>query len=144
MGKLKWKEIVAFKDNGQNHVVAIKKDGSVVTTATSEFWTCNVSDWNLLEGPVLELQVEEGASDTRSVGENYTNMTIGDKGEDVQRLQQALLKQGYLSGKADGDFGKKTEEAVKKAQKAFGMDQTGIADDAFQKRLFGEWQDYSH
>ena len=42
------------------------------------------------------------------------------------------------SGKADGDFGKKTEKAVRKAQEAFGMEQTGIADDAFQRRLFGE------
>lgn len=69
----------------------------------------------------------------------YPILSSGAKGTKTQRLQQALIDQGYLSGKADGDFGKKTEEAVKKAQKAFGMEQTGIADDVFQKRLYGEW-----
>lgn len=68
---------------------------------------------------------------------SYEVLSRGSKGDNVKRLQQSLIDQGFLSGKADGDFGNMTAEAVKKAQKAFGMDQTGIADDAFQKKLFG-------
>ena len=56
----------------------------------------------------------------------------------VKTLQQALIAQGVLSGKADGDFGNKTTEAVKKAQAAFGMEATGIADSSFQKKLYSK------
>ena len=66
----------------------------------------------------------------------YPMLSSGSKGTETQRLQEALIDQGYLSGKADGDFGKKTEGAVQEAQKAFGMEQNGIADDAFQKSYF--------
>ena len=44
----------------------------------------------------------------------------------------------YLTGKADDDFGNKTVDAVKKAQKAFDIEETGTADDAFQEKLYGE------
>ena len=56
----------------------------------------------------------------------------------VERLQQALVDQGYLVGKVDGVFGNKTAEAVRMAQAEFGMTQTGVADDAFQEKLFAE------
>ena len=68
----------------------------------------------------------------------YPTLQIGSKGDDVVRLQQALIDGGYLSGRADGDFGKGTEAAVKAAQQAFGLEQTGAADDALQKKLYGE------
>ena len=53
-------------------------------------------------------------------------------------LQQALIEQGYLTGKSDGIFGNMTAEAIKKAQSAFGMDVTGVADSAFQNKLYSE------
>ena len=37
----------------------------------------------------------------------------GSRGDDVRRLQQALIQLGFLSGSADGVFGNKTEEAVR-------------------------------
>lgn len=42
----------------------------------------------------------------------YASIVIGAKGEDVRRLQEELIKLGYLSGPADGKFGEKTQEAV--------------------------------
>jgi len=68
----------------------------------------------------------------------YPTLSKGSKGDDVKRLQEALIEQGYLDGKADGDFGGKTEAAVLAAQAAFGMEETGVADHAFQKRLYNE------
>lgn len=49
----------------------------------------------------------------------------GDKNETVKTLQQMLIRLGYLSGSADGDFGGKTETAVMSFQKDNGMAETG-------------------
>ena len=66
----------------------------------------------------------------------YEESTVGSKGEHVQILQQALIDQGYLSGSADGIFGKKTAAAVQSAQADFGIEQTGVADEAFLRALY--------
>ncbi|MGI6172556.1 MAG: OB-fold protein [Christensenellales bacterium] len=50
----------------------------------------------------------------------------GDMSENASSVQKLLIKLGYLDGKADGSFGKKTETAVIKYQAANGMEQTGI------------------
>ena len=52
----------------------------------------------------------------------------GDKGEDVEYVQKILADNGYDIGKAgvDGDFGRATEEAVKRFQRDHGLDPDGI------------------
>ncbi len=49
------------------------------------------------------------------------------RGDDVRELQTALKEQGYDPGQIDGVFGKKTERAVKRFQKANGLKVDGIA-----------------
>ncbi|MBQ6595664.1 MAG: peptidoglycan-binding protein [Clostridia bacterium] len=51
----------------------------------------------------------------------------GDRGDDVKALQEGLNAAGYDCGKADGDFGKKTEAAVKAIEAAHGIDADGVA-----------------
>jgi len=68
----------------------------------------------------------------------HADFARGSKGDEVLTLQQALIDQGYLTGKADGDFGKKTEEAVKALQSARGLPETGIADTVTLEALFGK------
>ena len=60
----------------------------------------------------------------------------GAKGDEVKKVQQRLIDLGYLTGKADGNYGAKTVAAVKAFQKAVGLAETGEADDATQKALF--------
>ena len=67
---------------------------------------------------------------------DYPTLQRGDKSESVKTMQEKLIVLGYLTGKADGDFGKMTEAAVKAAQADFGMEQTGVADAAFQAELY--------
>lgn len=62
---------------------------------------------------------------------------IGDRNADVTKLQQALKLAGYYSGSCDGIFGKATETAVKKFQKAKGLSSDGIAGKVTIKTLFG-------
>lgn len=68
----------------------------------------------------------------------YETLEEGSTGDGVRLLQDALIRLGYLTDTADGNYGARTARAVKKAQNAFGMEQTGIADNDFQTRLFEE------
>ena len=68
----------------------------------------------------------------------YPTLTKGDRSEAVKALQTRLVELKYLSEKPDGIFGKNTEKAVKDAQKDFEMEVTGVADNAFQQRLFAD------
>lgn len=67
---------------------------------------------------------------------SYTTLRRGSKGDAVKDLQERLIELGYLSGNADGKYGAKTDDAVKKAQKAFRQQQSGVADAALQTALF--------
>ena len=54
-------------------------------------------------------------------------LKLGDKGADVKKLQQYLIKAGEkLPSGADGDFGKETEVAVKSFQARHGLAVDGI------------------
>lgn len=69
----------------------------------------------------------------------YDSLSKGAYNDSVTRMQQALIDRGFLAGaSADGNFGSMTEEAVKAAQKEFGMEETGVADHEFLVRLYGE------
>jgi peptidoglycan hydrolase-like protein with peptidoglycan-binding domain len=50
----------------------------------------------------------------------------GAKGADVTKLQKALIKLGYLTGKADGAYGPATEAALKSYQQVTGLTADGI------------------
>ena len=57
------------------------------------------------------------------------NLKYGSSGDDVKKLQEALIGAGYDVGKtgADGVLGKNTEAAIKKYQEANGLTVDGIA-----------------
>ncbi len=54
-------------------------------------------------------------------------LRYGDKGKQVQTLQNNLKKLGYFSGEATGEFGNVTKQAVIKFQKAYSLTADGIA-----------------
>lgn len=59
----------------------------------------------------------------------------GMKGEEVEELQNGLIIRGYNLGKADGDFGAKTETAVKAFQKDAGLTADGVVGKDTRKAL---------
>ncbi len=67
----------------------------------------------------------------------YTTLKFGSRGTEVVRLQKALISQGYLTGAADGIYGKMTENAVIKFQIAKKLTIDGIAGNQTQTALFG-------
>lgn len=46
----------------------------------------------------------------------YTTLQVGDRGEDVKKLQRRLTELGYLNDKIDGIFGQNTKKAVERFQ----------------------------
>jgi hypothetical protein len=56
-----------------------------------------------------------------------TPLKPGDTGTEVVQLQKALTAAGYSPGKADGDYGGATTNAVKQFQSAHGLAADGIA-----------------
>lgn len=68
----------------------------------------------------------------------YTNLSIGSGGEEVRKLQNALMSAGYDVGSsgADGQFGPATSAAVKKYQQDMGLSADGIAGEKTQTALY--------
>lgn len=65
----------------------------------------------------------EGTSVGRELGDRL--LKKGMKGDDVMELQTLLTQLGYLESKIDGDFGSKTEAAVKEFQKTMQLEVDG-------------------
>lgn len=61
-----------------------------------------------------------------------------DYADALKQIQQKLIELDYLSGKADGWFGNKTQSAIKQFQLVHGLEPTGVADRAFQEMLFSD------
>ncbi|TEU26091.1 N-acetylmuramoyl-L-alanine amidase [Alkanindiges illinoisensis] len=59
----------------------------------------------------------------------------GDTGPAVERLQTALAKQGLYIYRVDGDFGQKTEDALKAYQQKLGVKPDGILGDYVAGKL---------
>ena len=53
-------------------------------------------------------------------------LSVGNRGEEVKALQNALIAKGYLSGAADGIFGAQTRDALIRFQRDNGLKVDGI------------------
>ena len=58
--------------------------------------------------------------------------------DEVKKLQSRLYKLGWFNGKRDGDFGTVTTTAVKRFQKAAGLEPDGIATSELQELLYSD------
>ena len=73
-----------------------------------------------------------------TTAQSYRLLTWGSEGEDVARLQKALLAAGYTQVRtADGIYGQWTYDAVRAFQKDHGLDVDGIAGRKTQNKLYG-------
>lgn len=61
----------------------------------------------------------------------------GDKGQAVRQVQAELIRLGFLSGSADGDFGRQTAQAVKDFQVCNGLKEDGIFGAACWQKIGG-------
>lgn len=67
---------------------------------------------------------------------NYATLRPGNEGNAVRELQEKLIELGFLTGKADGQYGPKTKAAVAAYQKHCGLKQDGIAGNETLQHLY--------
>ncbi|MEH1908202.1 MAG: peptidoglycan-binding domain-containing protein [Nostoc sp.] len=89
------------------------------------------STWKTPNRTTSTTPTQSNTTTKRTPGVQYTSeglpiLRIGLRGSEVVKLQQQLKKLGFLKGDADGDFGVTTEEAVKAAQKRYGLEADGV------------------
>lgn len=120
---------VFLKGSGEkiHHVGVYVGGGNVVEAKGTQYGVVmsKLSNWDHWgEYKVVDYSAEEGDKPPMR-----TMLKKGMEGEDVLALQTRLIELGYDLGSkgADGKFGAKTEEAVKKFQKANGLKDDGIA-----------------
>ena len=80
--------------------------------------------------------VEAAATATPLPEATYTPLQKGDKSDAVLDMQNRLYMLGFLLDDRDGDFGSKTQTAVKLFQQTAGLNPTGIADHATLSLLY--------
>lgn len=66
----------------------------------------------------------------------YRTLSQGARDDNVKRMQESLIRLGYLSGSADGSFGPKTRAAVEEFQKNNGLTADGVAGNDTLQLLF--------
>lgn len=67
---------------------------------------------------------------------SYEIIKQGMRGDNVKRMQEALIRLGYLTGTADGAYGPKTRAAVEDFQAANNLSVTGAGNNATLQLLF--------
>ena len=67
----------------------------------------------------------------------FSTLSQGDKGDEVQKLQERLIELGFMTDKADGVYGSKTAAAVK-AYQALLLKQAGGKTDASGNSISAE------
>lgn len=85
---------------------------------------------------------ENAAQEVVNTPENYvpytSDLSKGDSGNDVKRLQTRLTELEYYSGPISGNFLGKTTAAVKKLQKQNGLKEDGTVDEFLWNLIFND------
>ncbi len=85
-------------------------------------------------------QLEVLYSDDAVKVADFSTMKFGFSGEDVAQLQSRLASLKYYDGKTSGVYSKSVVSAVESFQKDFGLEVTGVADEATQETIKTEAQ----
>lgn len=106
--------------------------GSLTKEAVQKFQRANGLEADGIAGTkTLELLYGSSSSSTDSSASSSSSSSSvlkeGVKSDAVLQLQKNLKTLGYYSGSLTGSFGSLTEEAVQKFQRAYGLDDDGIA-----------------
>ena len=134
------------------HVGFVVDDGDVIEAKGRDYGVVKKSlshwgssYWNAYgRSPWIEATEEEAAATASwTVSRLLKKVSPLMTGDDVKNLQKALISKGYSCGGtgADGEFGKNTEAAVEKFQKAKGLQVDGIAGEKTVTALGGTWKE---
>jgi chitosanase len=88
------------------------------------------TNWSLS----LPFSIRGAVIDERLLDTGTRRIARGCKGDDVRALQRAMARAGVVV-RVDGDFGSRTEAALRRYQEERGLPVTGIGDDATRAAL---------
>ncbi len=128
------------------------------STALSSLSADSEKSWALIASMITQLETSTNAEDLPAIAKGvdlatlatpeptpgptplpYKTLKKGMKNnKQVKNLQDRLYKLGWFNGVRDGDFGPATQTAVKKFQKAIGVEEDGIATPEVQERLYAD------
>ena len=114
-------------DNNRHHIGLYVGDDTVIEAKGTMYGvvTSRLNHWD--EWGELKDVDYTGTVGGEGGGTKVVLLKRGSVGPAVKALQELLNKCGYNCGNADGIFGEKTEEAVKRFQADHGLDVDGIA-----------------
>lgn len=115
-------------------LIAFQKNAGL--TADGIAGATTIKALNSSSAPKASASASATAAPTSSTSATYTTLKQGSNGEAVKKLQKRLIELGYLSGSADGDYGRATTDAVKAFQKQAGLTADGIAGASTQKAVY--------
>lgn len=115
-------------------LVAFQKNAGL--TADGIAGATTIKALNSSSAPKASASASATAAPTSSATATYTTLKQGSNGEAVKKLQKRLIELGYLTGSADGDYGRATTDAVKAFQKQAGLTADGIAGASTQKAVY--------
>lgn len=115
-------------------LVAFQKNAGL--TADGIAGATTIKALNSSSAPKASASASATAAPTSSTSATYTTLKQGSNGEAVKKLQKRLIELGYLTGSADGDYGRATTDAVKAFQKQAGLTADGIAGASTQKAVY--------
>lgn len=95
-------------------------------------WDLNATAWKAAHG--FEPRMDAVAL---SQEKGFEMLSIGDSGENVKVLQKQLIEHWFLSGNTDTAYDERLRDAVLRAQKHYGLMQTGSADSQLMDYLAG-------
>jgi len=92
----------------------------------------------ILNGEQIDVTDPKSEAATPTPAPTYAPLTRGDKSDAVLDMQNRLYMLGYLLEDRDGNYGNKTQTAVKLFQTDAGLEVTGIADSATLDLLYSD------
>lgn len=105
----------------------IAQDGKLGEATWNKLLPSSPNESPKADVPSSEPKKTEGHKNTQKPTEDPNPiLRRGAKGDAVYRLQQRLVKLGFLGISPDGDFGELTEKAVKAAQQKYKLEADGI------------------
>ena len=135
---------------------AVLMDISEAEQGGSDAGQNSESRWGIVKDAIAQLEAASTAQELTAIlnGEKvtvvtspsptpvpektYTPLQKGDKSDAVLDMQNRLYMLGFLLDDRDGDFGSKTQTAVKLFQQAAGLNASGIADNATLTLLYSD------
>lgn len=133
--------VVTYYNEGEAHKIYFELSEDIVITDTMKSDEEIAADEAAAAAAGISTESETSAvAPEMTANPDFVTLGEGERNKEVhvKTVQKRLIELGYLSGKADGDYGNMTKEAVNAAKAVVGMEQNGKCEPLFLTILFSD------